>query len=321
MFDDHVNVWKKWKKKKYDESRYNQNSEKIKEKVKKWYNENREQRNAHIKKYQVENRVKSKKEYQRKYQRLFRLMNPELVKERNRKCYWKNPELTRKNRMDYYWKNLEHSRQVSREWKKNNMEKIREYSKKYRLINRDKINAYKRGNKPPKIFYPERRSSLENYKKYKQEYDKKYRLKNKEKKKQIDKQYYQKNKEKLYARSKEYTKIHRKLKPEIYLKSHKKTLEKISKPWNMSWLETAAALTMWSKVIRKNKTCEICKCIPKYAHHVLYKKYYPELCLNENNGISLCQRCHWEVHGQNLKGMKPLEPIIDIRQYAWVRAR
>jgi hypothetical protein len=57
----------------------------------------------------------------------------------------------------------------------------------------------------------------------------------------------------------------------------------------------------WGKLIKQDKSCVICGSTDRLqAHHLIYKLQYPELSLNENNGVPLCHKHHNETHGRLL---------------------
>ena len=57
----------------------------------------------------------------------------------------------------------------------------------------------------------------------------------------------------------------------------------------------------WSNHIKsRDKKCKICDKKVKEAHHVLHRRFYPLLRFNKNNGIGLCELCHYQSHGQKL---------------------
>ena len=61
----------------------------------------------------------------------------------------------------------------------------------------------------------------------------------------------------------------------------------------------AHALRAWSKLVRVRDydKCVLCESkIDVISHHILHKSKYPKLSLNINNGITLCKKCHKEVH-------------------------
>ena len=64
------------------------------------------------------------------------------------------------------------------------------------------------------------------------------------------------------------------------------------------------ALQNWGSAIRRrDKICQNCGSVKKLnAHHIFYKIFYPALALNKNNGITLCEKCHDEVHLRKRKG-------------------
>ena len=125
-------------------------------------------------------------------------------------------------------------------------------------------------------------------------YSKQYHQDNREKELAYHKQYHQEHRDKILAYHKQYHQEH----PENSFKSNLKRLNKLGKIYNMSAYEYAWALQSWTRVIRKNKhSCEICGSCKKLAvHHLLFKKQYPKLSLNINNGILLCHKHHMELH-------------------------
>jgi len=76
-------------------------------------------------------------------------------------------------------------------------------------------------------------------------------------------------------------------------------LEKMSKCFNISGNMYKILIDCWSRIIKyRDKKCVICGSVNTLnAHHIFYKKDYPMLSLNENNGITLCRKCHRELHG------------------------
>jgi len=169
---------------------------------------------------------------------------------------------------------------------------------------------------------PKGKASAKKYKnslKYK-EYHKEYN--NSSKRKEILKIYFQspigKESQKKYRESlkgrknikkyekssirKENNKKYHENNPDIFLRSNIKQLTKIGKPFNKNAWEYLYALLSWSKTIKKRdgNKCIICNSTENIeAHHILHKKYFPELSLNVNNGITLCKPCHYEAHGKN----------------------
>lgn len=59
------------------------------------------------------------------------------------------------------------------------------------------------------------------------------------------------------------------------------------------------SLRFWSKLIRvnDNNQCVICGSTNRlHAHHLLYRRYFVNLSLNKNNGVTLCEEHHKEAH-------------------------
>lgn len=87
---------------------------------------------------------------------------------------------------------------------------------------------------------------------------------------------------------------------EKFFINNKKQMLKISKELDMDIGKARYALNSWSKMVRKRDiyTCQTCGSNKNLnAHHIIYKKYYPQLMLNINNGITQCRKCHRELHG------------------------
>ena len=111
------------------------------------------------------------------------------------------------------------------------------------------------------------------------------------------KQYNRKLNRKHY---KNYDRNYHKKHPEIGLRSNKKRLIKLGEQFNMNHFEYQYALNSWSKTIKKldNYMCKNCDSIHNLnAHHIMPKKDFPELSLNLENGITLCEYCHSLTHG------------------------
>ena len=148
------------------------------------------------------------------------------------------------------------------------------------------------------------------YKDKKIEYDKQYRIKNKERldkkqwkyyreTKQYQQEYFrkhfQKNKERIYKRTNEW----RRRNPQKVVQYWLNHLNKYSKPFNIESRKFGWMLTQWAKGVREhdNNQCQVCGEINDIqAHHIFHKEEYPKLCLNQNNGVTLCRRHHMESH-------------------------
>ena len=95
---------------------------------------------------------------------------------------------------------------------------------------------------------------------------------------------------------KKYSKEH----PEVGLKGWIKYLKKLGKYFDMTSGEYNSALICWSRSIKKldNYMCKNCSSKKNLnAHHIMPKIDFPELSLNLDNGITLCEDCHSEMHG------------------------
>lgn len=88
--------------------------------------------------------------------------------------------------------------------------------------------------------------------------------------------------------------------PEIGLRGMKKYLTKYGKTFDMHSDEYGRARGKWSKTIRKldNNMCKLCDSTENlHAHHLFPVAQFPDLSLNLDNGITLCESCHDETHG------------------------
>ena len=124
------------------------------------------------------------------------------------------------------------------------------------------------------------------------EYRKKYNKANKEKVNRQKRKYYINNKKSF----KKYQKEH----PEVWLKASIKQLSKLGKYFNLNSNQYMYALQSWSNTIKKldNRMCKNCDSKDNLnAHHIMPKSEYPELSLDLDNGITLCENCHGKKHG------------------------
>jgi 5-methylcytosine-specific restriction endonuclease McrA len=86
------------------------------------------------------------------------------------------------------------------------------------------------------------------------------------------------------------------------LKHKLKYQAKIGKFFDLNSIEYGVALHCWARVVRKrdNHTCKICNSNENpVAHHILYKKQYPKLSLDIDNGVTMCRECHYDFHDLN----------------------
>ncbi|WP_428323643.1 HNH endonuclease [Nitrosopumilus sp.] len=138
-------------------------------------------------------------------------------------------------------------------------------------------------------------------------YNKKYNLLNKDRKDYLNRKYHQEHKNEInerhknwYRNNKDKRKEYVKNNPEVNLKALRKRLEKLGKIFNMTSIEYQYALISWANSIKKldNNMCKNCDSKENLnAHHIKPKKDFPELSLDLNNGITLCEKCHSEIHG------------------------
>lgn len=88
----------------------------------------------------------------------------------------------------------------------------------------------------------------------------------------------------------------------------------------------------WSHDVKRRDgyRCNVCGSRKKIvSHHIIFKRDYPSLELNRNNGIALCQSCEDQAHGRELKQFMPnritvpsLKQMIrdrPVRKSAWKR--
>jgi len=104
----------------------------------------------------------------------------------------------------------------------------------------------------------------------------------------------------------EFQRKWRKINPEkVREEGHRhynKMLKKMGKSL-FSIKDLAYSLNYWAKMIKKRDAyrCQICGTTQNLvAHHIFQKILHPKLCLNFNNGITLCKKCHSQIHGQLL---------------------
>ena len=71
---------------------------------------------------------------------------------------------------------------------------------------------------------------------------------------------------------------------------------------------------LWFGKLLKPK-CEICEGKAIQVHHFFYKSSYGHLRYDENNGVSLCQHCHFLLHTRDPKII--VDKIIEARGKEW----
>lgn len=229
------------------------------------------------------NQMVDKKTYMKEYHKKNYQMNKWSILESNKEWRQNNPEKKKESAKEYYKKNSDYCKGKSRKYYQENKERVKEHRQK----NREKINSQR----------------------------KEYRQKNKKMLNSKLKEWHEKNRE----HEKEYWKNN----PEIYLKSHRKHLKKYAVPFKLPYWKYGRALSYWSAAIKKrdSKFCQVCGSSHMLnAHHIFEKKHYPELSLNESNGVTLCSLCHHQVHGRKLtesvfkRPAFPLSQIVNNKQ-------
>ena len=167
---------------------------------------------------------------------------------------------------------------------------VRKYSERQRKTKKEWNTRPE--NKEKKKEWESRPENKERRKEYNKEYTSRPEVK------EYHKEYYLKNKEKI----KEYHKKHQNNNPQIYFKAQIKHLKKCAIPFQLSVYVYKMALQSWGEVIKKrDKKCVICGSTDRLnAHHLIHKKTNPELSLNINNGVTLCELHHYEVHGKKI---------------------
>lgn len=170
--------------------------------------------------------------------------------------------------------------EYSKQWKKENPEKVKAQKTK------DDAKYYAKMKHDPEFRRKTLESSKEYYHSHKTQHIKKmakYRAKPEIKKKIA-----------IYNRQWQIDN------PDKLLKNLKKHLGKLGSHYNLNWIQYSDQLRSWSRIIHTdfNETCQICGKPSDQAHHIFEKAKYPDLAFNRNNGIALCEGCHYEVHGK-----------------------
>lgn len=129
----------------------------------------------------------------------------------------------------------------------------------------------------------------------KKHYDQKLYDENKGKRLKQHIKWFKNNPQKKKESDRKYHKNH----PEVSLKANKKQLEKLGEYFDMSSQQYKYTLQAWSKTIKKrDKICQKCGSSSNLnTHHIQPKSEYPELSLDLDNGITLCEKCHEKMHG------------------------
>ena len=175
--------------------------------------------------------------------------------------------------MQLFYEHVKRYRKLEyyKKWRQNN----KEYSKKRYQNNKERMREHS------KKWY-------QNNKEWVRERDKKYRQNNKEHYREYSKKWYQNNPEKKFVCDLKY-------------------LKKLAMKYKISVKAYKCALMSWSKLIHKQKYCQVCYSKDGLnAHHLLFKGFYPELSLIPTNGMLLCKTCHKEAHDLNPRPYLPI---------------
>jgi 5-methylcytosine-specific restriction endonuclease McrA len=194
---------------------------------------------------------------------------------------WRVKDLNKEEEKEYYRKLYQERIEYHRKYCQEHKEEKREYSRKYRQEHKEEEKEYKR-----KWYQDNKEERKEHKRKWYQdnkEYYRKWYQEHKEEKKEYNRKYYQDN-------------------PEITLLSNKRAIEKLAKKCKVTLEVYMYALLAWSKTVKKrDKVCQVCYSKDTlHSHHIFEKAKYPQLTFNENNGIVLCEKCHYQVHGKKL---------------------
>lgn len=191
----------------------------------------------------------------------------------------KNRQILIQKSSDWQLKNRQRANEISHKYYQNNKQTSQEYYQKNKENILQRNNLYNKNNKNKiKIRQHER------YLKKKDEiikYGKNWRINNREKRNQNAKDW-------------------RKNNPSSVLKSRIKYLTKLAYPLKINLDQVRTLQYFWSKTVKKldNNMCKLCDSKDNLnAHHIQPKSDYPQMALIIKNGITLCKKCHKEVHG------------------------
>lgn len=137
---------------------------------------------------------------------------------------------------------------------------------------------------------------------------KEYRINHPDKVRKTKAKSYQKHKEErlAYTRKRMENPLIRKRTIKTTIKWQKNNPEKvylIKKRYNEKINIPRASFGLWAKTIKilDNYMCKNCDSTDNlHAHHIQPKALYPELSLDLDNGVTLCKKCHSELHGFEL---------------------
>ena len=86
-----------------------------------------------------------------------------------------------------------------------------------------------------------------------------------------------------------------------WVSDHRKQLNVYKRKWRKLNPEKPNGPHFNERIRKRDKECQICGSTKNLkAHHILNRKHYPKMAKIPNNGITLCHKCHLEVHGFKL---------------------
>jgi hypothetical protein len=185
-----------------------------------------------------------------------------------------------------------------KKWRLDNIELIHAKGKIYREKNKEQRKRYYEKNKT--ILIKKNKEYIEKNKEKRLAYLKQYYQKNKQHLQPANRLRYKKNSKKYLLVFKKYRQEWEKRNRDRLNKSNLKKAEKLAKPLNLKAYDYKNYLQSWSEEVRKrDQTCQICGLPCTVSHHILYKSKFPQLSFNLNNGLALCDPCHYETHKLN----------------------
>ena len=188
------------RKKKYRE----EHLEESLERSRKYYEQNKDKVSERIKKYREENKEKIIERNRTYYKQ-----NKDKIQKRHKEYYINNKkDILNKNKC-WYENNKEHHAEWNKEYYKNNKDKIMEYHKQWYEVNKEYILEQSRKRYIElgiEEIKKRRRATYEKNKEKVLEYSKEYREKNSDKYKKWHKEYYENNKDKIAEYRKQYYK-------------------------------------------------------------------------------------------------------------------
>jgi len=178
------------------------------------------------------------------------------------------------------------------------------YSKHYgngyckRCYKRIKHAEYYKMN--PQKFIEATRKYQINHPKMKKKWEKQYSLTHKKQHNEYARNWNKKNRKRKEATNQRWIIKNR----DRYLKRLRIVYGKLRLKYKYLGFETSYPKlnAIWRSLVkhRDKQICQVCGQEGLFAHHLFYQSLYPQLAFNENNGTTLCQKCHNETHGKCL---------------------